>query len=964
MIKVKNREELKIMRKCSFISGLLALFMGIVSSCNISPVNPFEQNLPAVINLSISTPAPAMVDTRATDLQETVISDLTLFFYRKDNYLDRPKAVISLTSAQLSQVQELSSTNYVYSITIEDSELTSGNYYLYAIANSGSSNFGSVNIESLKTLSLVQLKNTILTKNNNLIDMIENALLLTGVYGRADGSLTLVPGVNNLSERVHLRRITAKVGFEIATAPGVQFEPVSYDVYNLPANCTLFERSGWTDKNNSTDNVNGTFSSLVLPQEQNKEHFNLTDRDLVGMNAFTFYMLENAQQPVSTVTEYRYREVHISPFDQSFANAPAKGTYVVIKGRYTGPDNGLEGQTTGTVSGNVSFTIHLGDFSNASGSLNNYTIRRNARYNYKINVNGVNSILVEAIDRDGDYQAFDGGAEGNIYTVSNNTTNINLDSHYETVMVKMPKFSPNAYTIRSITPKENVTYTTTEGGALPGDVQWVKFMKPASATQLKAFPGANSSQLTDIYGLIDDINSGAQTYYLETEDNYYAIAFVDEYYYNDLTLREFVNVADRELTLASGIAVSADGLSTYALTPIFSLTQQSIKTMYNLDINDPSYNPFGIEILEEFGPVTWNGKLSVSGTSADEAVTATNESNVDGRHNFRRNFTSSSKWSTYVNYSNAGHFDNSTFVADGSMKSNYSAAKWQCISRNRDENGNGTIDADEIKWYLPAIEQCLTIWYGYPSLGGDARLNIDYQGYFSSTAGSTGTSSSTNRKRVWYIDEGASFGSYVGAHDWLFGSGGHSNPSYKLGVRCARTLVNSSAEPTESSSYDEQTRVISLSKLGSASVRVSGSVTGEYDRHFRNEAPDQLPEMFEVAKNFLQVGDKTQFNYAEATAGNMCRDYYAQDGETAGANTGWRIPNEREFGLMVKHLPFEEMDETIARTIYYRRYDANPVNAAYLYEGHMITCNVQYKEGSTGTKKIRCIRDVSQGSMK
>ena len=118
--------------------------------------------------------------------------------------------------------------------------------------------------------------------------------------------------------------------------------------------------------------------------------------------------------------------------------------------------------------------------------------------------------------------------------------------------------------------------------------------------------------MCDIYTLLADIEGGTQTYYLDSDDYYYTAAFVDEYFYNDIPLTEFVNAADREMTLASGISVSADGKSSYAVTPIFSIKQQSIKSMYNLSLTQKGYNPFGIEILEEFPAVTWRGGSSLS----------------------------------------------------------------------------------------------------------------------------------------------------------------------------------------------------------------------------------------------------------------------------------------------------------------------------------------------------------------
>ncbi|MDD6509469.1 MAG: hypothetical protein PUF43_08455, partial [Bacteroidales bacterium] len=518
----------------------------------------------------------------------------------------------------------------------------------------------------------------------------------------------------------------------------------------------------------------------------------------------------------------------------------------------------------------------------------------------------------------------------------------------ETVMVKMPKFSPNKFSLKVITPKVNSIYSSTAAESKtaaeserPADVSWIKFVKPTSSTALPKYPGSDKPGFCDIYTLLADIEGGTKTYYLESDDYYYTAAFVDEYFYDDIPLTEFVNAADREMTLASGISVSADGKSSYAVTPIFSIKQQSIKSMYNLSLTQKGYNPFGIEILEEFPAVTWSGSDHVDGDTG-------NNSDVNGWAN-STNYWNSSSWSEFIVDSKFGHFDNSTYLADGAVISGKEVAKYQCISRNRDENGDGVIDDSEVKWYLPAVEQCLAIWYGYPALGGDAKLKIEYRGYFTSTFGS-----GSGNKRVWYIDEGASFGYYARAN-WL---------RAKLGVRCVRTLASLKADPTPVSSYDASTHIISLSTLDASATRPSGSQSAEYLAHVRNEEPDQLPQAFEVAKELLSSvtvsgSTKTGFTFSDVSSddSDWCNTYYTQDRETAGQGR-WRIPNEREFGLMVKHLG-DAMLNTRARTVYYRQYDNPPVNAGYVYlsEGGntVLTTSDLY---SSRALSIRCVRDA------
>ena len=205
-----------------------------------------------------------------------------------------------------------------------------------------------------------------------------------------------------------------------------------------------------------------------------------------------------------------------------------------------------------------------------------------------------------------------------------------------------------------------------------------------------------------------------------------------------------------------------------------------------------------------------------------------------------------------------------------------------------------------------------------------------------------------------------SFGGYSGANRWLFGYGGSStNATGLLGVRCARTLKNSSVGPTATTEIDPKTKVISLKTLGKESVRTS-TVTGEYSSHIRNEEPDKLPVAFQVADDVIKDGNEPLlFTLTQVQEGSVCHDYYAQGEENVGEG-GWRVPNEREFGLMVKHSAEGgySMDNCMARTKYIRRFDDNPSTSGYFYWGNL---NTDYKEVNKN-HMVRCVRDYATTS--
>lgn len=78
--------------------------------------------------------------------------------------------------------------------------------------------------------------------------------------------------------------------------------------------------------------------------------------------------------------------------EKTWINAPQNSTFVVISGTYSGI-----GSDGNTYTGNVSYTIHLGDFSNGpDGSMGNFSVERNSSYTYTITVKGVDKIIAEA----------------------------------------------------------------------------------------------------------------------------------------------------------------------------------------------------------------------------------------------------------------------------------------------------------------------------------------------------------------------------------------------------------------------------------------------------------------------------------------------------------------------------------------------------------------------------------------
>ena len=130
-------------------------------------------------------------------------------------------------------------------------------------------------------------------------------------------------------------------------------------------------------------------------------------------------------------------------------------------------------------------------------------------------------------------------------------------------------------------------------------------------------------------------------------------------------------------------------------------------------------NAFGLETFNET-PLSRYGSPKDTGTS-----------DTDGRSN-QRALIGTYGWNYYINTNNNGHKNNVTGIRKlteayrqgTSDYYNTVSAYSACMSRNRDLNGNSSIDDDEVRWYLPAINEYLRIGMGTIAMSNESNLYI------------------------------------------------------------------------------------------------------------------------------------------------------------------------------------------------------------------------------------------------
>ncbi len=913
------------------------------------------------IKLNLSAPSDDVIAvTRASAEVETNVQNMALLFYKAGTN-DKP-VVVYVDKDQMGTPTMLptgsassTSTNYKYTVNLNvaGKGITTGNWYLYAIANYDKS-FCKIDMSKVELMNQSEFLDYCVLKADREIDIVENAILMTGKYCKSgnfgdDGSLTLEYSDKEdetctLTGVIHLRRIVAKVTFNFKTgSKNITFTPETYSIHQYSRSSTLIERDGWTNDGDAE----GVTCSLGYKGSSEGEAFHSHsegEKLAVVNNKIEFYMPENVQTAVKSPANgwaYNYREKRLSNNYNSFEYAPENGTYIIVKGQYK----------DASYFGEVTYTIHLGDFSNSGESNGNFTTRRNYHYTYNITVNGVNKIIAEAQKKDESGETYQHGAEGNITGYNTESFNIRLDAHFENVLLKIK--IPDTGKLDGYTVMLNTPYSSNEIVEMKDidskdlstlDYNWIRFALPASTTEFNVITDGTSisSRSLSIFELLDEINKagtlsdGVYGHFLVSDGYIYTTAYVNEYYYEDKVsnaadksaeLRNFINSDDRSITIAfQGIDKSSDEHSTYTGNVVFSIQQRSIKSFFNMDVD----NPYGVEQVDETAATSTFG------------ITSGGSERLNGYNNLK-NAISNTNWSRYINGEYLGYTSTQSEIPSTALSAYGKYAIYQCLSRNRDENGDGVIDDSELKWYLPAVDQCTAFWFGMNSLPESARIEMQTE-----KGSQNNYWNSTRAVNVWWADEGSAYGAY------------NSSYSGTPKVRCIRSLKNTSGTVSEISSYNSETMVVSVTGLDNNSIR-SSEISGEYSEHFRGESTDRLPQAFKIASKDLtakiidgtSTTTKSVFTVDEVKSGEWCQNYYSEEADESDLHK-WRIPNEKEFTLMFKYV---ELTENTAAKSKYNRPDTD-FNMVYYKNGSNLTTD--YKSTSKYDSFIlRCVRDAT-----
>lgn len=883
---------------------------------------------------------------------------------------------------------------------------------------------------SQERLGLIRTKSDlnelVVSLNQEIPDRNAGYFMMTGSQDKltisADGKIT-VPG-----GKIMLHRLDAKVEVNVRVNPNEksnrqkveEFTPESWQVMNLPKSSHL------VPNDEPLQLVEDSYFNL------DPMNFETTENEVVNgtatggiLHGFSFYTLENKRSvdmKKSVGGNYHNRDrrnKHNDPDDPDYGSynnengmweyAPELATYMIIKGELKMVvDPGLTSEQH--LIADVTYYVHLGDF---ASDKDNYDVVRNTHYKYTINIKGVNSIEVE-VDTSNDNQEGiteeQPGAMGHLYEAEEDI--YTFDAHY----------GQRVYTIRALdvdtdnmtwyvrTPfgREGIPLKDESGKEIYNDLdyKWVEFMVNDKVAGSNRYSDSNmhypadKSRLLNVIDMLAMVKTevlawreGRESMFDENGEIKFTI-FVDEFYYDenpmnpndqDVLWKKFVNQPNRLMHILCKNNRSADDDSSVTGS-ILTIRQHSIQTPYNISQDRTDLNEaWGSETKDEINNLAWfyhpDERLEKLESSHKPGYTPDNTSKTDGLYNTaclinlvsgtgaNKSINAALRWDTYIDYTEN----------DVKLKDEYVSGLYSVLLRNRDLDGDGIIDPEELHWYIASLDQLCGLFIGDQGLSSEAQLypieasrepNTPVSGgvfngvypwrlhVVSSTAWSQ---TAGNVPTIVWAEEGASTGEYQ-VH-W-------GKPAYSP-VRCVRNLGMPSATSTTirtaGANYPEDllvnverpTGTISKNSVYRFDMRNMNkeSLRAYYTTH--ELVPDNEYSSLARVYDGFETGAHQQYTTATLSYNGLKTEL-----ETGGSPSpdGYRVPNIREGVIM--HLYCDNTawwgnnEGTLVSSYYSFGYHGNRydyVNGEDFYSWSIYSNRVTL--GNPASKYIRYVRD-------
>lgn len=624
------------------------------------------------------------------------------------------------------------------------------------------------------------------------------------------------PGDNNLTGKIHLRRIWTQNKFTIKPSGNlVSMELVNVEVINVPVLSWLYGR-----KQDASAGTLGYANAgdAYSPDMPNDLKHDMYRQSLTYTPTSMTVTTDDKGRPNYTFDYWQYENKRNGAYASSYedrerehknADGTNSGIYTSLCGnsgkatldnnatfirftakiRYLVDENGVIqnpaeiDEKIGTVrhrNAEVTYVVHLGYIGKDPKDFNCY---RNSKYIYNITVESVNKVLLEAFKL-GENQP---GVEGAVTDVTEGF--YDLDAHFNVFNIYLEKSELEKFTFTMTTYEDNVPHTITNitdaDLGLIANVpdkddkanwkyyNWIQLVpngKTDEKTKIAKFPNLTKGEtplyLNDLQAKAKELKDGEGycfTVYLKEytyEADYGDVGYGDE---RTTEWTHYVNQPSRTANFNVAYSVSDDRESQHFKAK-YALSQHSIQTYYDIAKAASGHGTaLGVEHTNEvFGMnMRWtNGDIS-GGFDSDNgrynvwiALGGTVDKTTAGDGSWTKAYvldldnllqvnkssnTSQTAYASHLDFSGGTRFvpamklignnelndDNSGFYNSQASSydpqihesdAQYIQAIFSCMNRNKDENGNGTIDAPELKWYVPTSGKYLRVILGRNNL--------------------------------------------------------------------------------------------------------------------------------------------------------------------------------------------------------------------------------------------------------
>jgi hypothetical protein len=918
----------------------------------------------AFVNLAFKMPSLPEVELRAQEPSresEEAVSDLYMLVFDANG--NRVNNVSKFYSKE-----ELALTHPFTTGTLNNILLPKGKNTIYLIANAEASYNMDITPSTLDAITTQSQLKELEVRFINIHQAPSNRGVRNNILMWGYTNVTVACGTST-NVQIHLRSIESKVRFRVFIHPDVisslEVELAEYSVENIPRRGLVVADKPLT----FTHATRANDVYRLAPREFDVPEDLSVTRKPPGSNLyaklvgdFYYYQMENSQVPTKLIDipapeglklrgklekDAEGRNVReIKSEHPAFEYAPEMCTFVRIKARVksTNPDDAYYADAY--------YYVPLGHDPNDP---NNYNVLGNYAYTYNIYIRGVKDIIIESdvlgCHTDLYEDASLSGEEVNPLTegfVFYAVKEIIVDSHYANVEMKVSpetisKIKAGTDTISYLvnTPFDNAYMPT--GGQV--DIYWASFSPmPTNSDRLVPYPGNQANKNSPVPKIkVDELNgmikSGALDSYIRADGSIKFTAYIDEFFYDahpvnpaiPISYGDFTNRPMRGMAIFLVSCMSKDHQSRLFRENALQIRQKAIWTIFTRE-SAKVVSGYGMESIDEtypvskpsasYGGIVYNDVDKVNGRPNMLNIWAKSKDNTsDFRISFNPDGSGRSLWrnKTVQARSNTenimrwqpGDPTYGNLVPEnwwGDFTSGlYDTGAFACLQRNRDNNGNGIIDEDEIKWYMPSYNQMLNTYIGKATIpetywfhhlrdrvdlywsGGNASLERQKESYYQVTTPKLNTPKSIGN---YWADEGISLGNYA---------------AYR--VRCFRnlpkTIVQGEANEDISGDFGYIARLHKKTDTEPAYIRVSRNMDPTSYRarfvgsgplpvpHLYRDAANSLTYDFYVAKNNRSTGGSFQARFEDYKKGIDPCDGYTEQGVT-----GWRTPNQVELALI------------------------------------------------------------------